>query len=527
MHKTISLILCILLFLPLAGCSGDNGGPAPENYDFVITTDFVRDSLAAYLPGESYQTAVAAFESVMNSKSGGCLLEKALEYHLADLNGFKVDALLLTIKADVLYGEDILGDNVQVYIDLNTGDVVDSLSIPLDDYTIFFDGTIHSEEELQAILMNTLYCNDPYEPVFYSSQGAHKALTAEQIAAVNDELGLQYNGYESAKEAEESVDDSGRAILFTGNDERIQKAIDTAKAFQESPHYQQLSDDPTGIRLDSAMEFKLDNMEGYPVHILLIHADSVNPDLHGLPGGTALLDMTSGAVYTAADLDLNDIGGFECIENCFAKLLSAYDNILCGTETTLWFQNESSYLLSAEELATVNESLNSFYAQTAEQADTLRLEQAVGLSDWQRLFFDAAMEAAKTARFKQAAFDPSSLQLSAGGELSFRHPENGFELHVLLLQAQGIDTNMYGFSAGTYIKDLNSSTLYTDTDFDLTDWTWDWDDYSDPLNPIIAALLSYDSFLNMGQTVFFMEEEELFVPLSAEDLAAVNAALNP
>jgi len=535
LKRSLSLLLMLLfLCVSFTGCKEEqtNSTPDPADFDFVIDTQYVADLVSNYLVSDSYLSGVAAYESVMQKKNGGCLLEKALEYHQKDLNGLSSDAVLLQFRSDVCYGEGVISDCVLLYLDLNSGAVYDNITFHMDEIINSFSGDIRTEDEMHAVLMNVLHGYEDPSSVFWSSQGVSKSLTADEIAAVNDMLCLSYRGYESAEEVNNSIDmETGNPIITTDNEERVQKVIEMAQAFQQSPIYQTIANDPTAIRLSAAMEYKNDSFaSGYPVHILMIHTDDFDIEMYGLLSGTMLMDLSNGALYTASDFDFNnmpDIHAFTSVEDAYPWCISCYDHILEGRETQLWASiGETIVSLTEEELALVNDTLGSSYAAAAQEKEVLQLKAAETLSDLQRTAFDAAMAFSKTARYQEAAIHPSSIQLSAASELTFVHPDNGFELHALLLAADGIDTDRYGFSAGIFIKDLKTGEGFTDTFMDLSDWTWDWKDYSDSNDVYAACLNGYENIIH-EESFLFMEEHESYRHLSEADLKAVNAALEP
>ena len=248
------------------------------------------------------------------------------------------------------------------------------------------------------------------------------------------------------------------------------------------------------MQLAAAMEYKNDNFaSGYPVHIILLCADNINTDLYGMAPGMMLMDMNSGATYTYSDFDFNnlaDMNAFTSAEDAFPICMNSYVNILEGSETQLWASNgETIVSLTAEELSFVNETLAAANAASSAEVEAQREAAAAGLTERQKMVFDAATEFSKTARYKETALHPTSIRLAAASEFFFTHPDNGFELHALLLQADGVDIDMYGFSSAIFLKDLETGDTCTDTFMDLSDWTWDWEDYSDPNNVYASCIL--------------------------------------
>ncbi|MBR2879251.1 MAG: hypothetical protein IKC02_01110 [Oscillospiraceae bacterium] len=536
MKRIFPLILSIIIVcVCLVGCGGD--GKSADEFDestFAIDSEYVAGLLADYMQSDSYLGAVAEYEKQI-ARNGGCLLEKAMEYHLYEYDDFKIDAILFQLKCNVAYGEGVIDDSVCVYVDLNSGEVHDSLGDEYLEISLNLDGVPDSEEELRSTLMNVLRdFNMNSDEVFFHWKAHKKALGEDEIAAVNEKLGLSYMGYESAAEAESSVDQAtGNPIISTDSQERVQKATEMAMALKETAIYQEASFDASTIRIRAAMEYKNDNFgSGYPVHIIMINADNINTEYYGLEAGTVLLDMKSGELYTVADLDLNnmtDINSFSSEIDAYPWCILCYNNILEGGETQLWASSGETIIeLDREELAAVNDFLASHYASEAAEKDTLRQEAAAKLTAQQKLIFDAAMEFSKTAHYRERALAADRISLSNASEFIFTHPENGFELHALLLMADSIDTDMYGFMSGVYLKDLNTELGYAESFMDLSNWSWDFEDYSDINNVYAACILSYDSVLSANESHLFMNEDcDRLIHFTKEDIDAVNAALNP
>jgi hypothetical protein len=93
---------------------------------------------------------------------------------------------------------------------------------------------------------------------------------------------------------------------------------------------------------------------------------------------------------------------------------------------------------------------------------------------------------------------------------------------VLLLACEGVDTELHGFIASMALMDLATGRVYTEQDLDVENWG----DFACLEHVFAAVLLGYESNLTMGQEGIWSEAEVL-TPVSAEDIAAVNAVLNP
>lgn len=527
MKKFLALLLVTVLCISLAGCGGKDKTPDPADYEFVITPQYVSELLSDYLSSESYLKGVEA-----SGTNSGALLEKAMEYHLADINGFSIDGIVLQLRSDVAYEDGVFSAPL-VFIDLNTGEVSDNICAEFNEYINSYTSDITCYEQLRSVIMNCLFCNDnPDESTIFHHYESKKLLTENEIASVNDILGLSYKGYESGQDADDSTDETGNPIISTDAQERMEKVIEMASAFKETPFYRQVAIDPTSICVGAAMEYKNDNFSGFPVHILLAYINYVDIEQYGFTAGTLLMDMNTGAIYSHADFDFNrlaNFNSFSSVEDAYPHCMLSYESILLRYESQLWSSvGETMIRLTEEELSQINDTLSSADAAASAEQDALREEAAKNLSDTQKLFFDAAVEFSKTSRYKETAKNPASIRIANASEFSFVHPDNGFELNVILLQAEGIDADMYGLTAGFYLKDRKTGTGCTDTFTDLSSWTWDWEDYSDINNVYAACILCYEPVLTNGEKHLFMDDPcDQLTHLSKADLDAINAALNP
>lgn len=529
MRKTVCILIILCLCLSLAACSGQSPSEKPSYDEPIISADYVIDFVQDYLASESYLSAVSSYEQSMNSKSSGCLVEKAIQYRMKDLDGLSIDALILQLKTDVALPNGSISDTMIVFKDLETGMIYDSATLDIDQYVNVFTGSLESREQFSAILMNTLFGSDLTDDVFFHHYESFKALSSQELASVNQALGLEYRGYESTEELEESIDESGKAIISTDAALRRQLILDMAGTLQGSTGYGKIAYDPTTISIDAAVEFKMDNFEGFPVHALLIHAANCNADSGSGYHAIALTDMDSGSIYTGDMLDMNglkDIGEFSSMEDIYLSLISGFEMVVSGQNSDIWSENETKLMLDGEDLEEINAVLTESYAARADEINALRLENAASLTELQRMVFDAALEFGNGPRYKQISLEPSSIRLVAASHYRCDNPEL-FIMDTVLLKFDHVDTDFYGEFECYALKDLESGNVYCLADFDVANWSWDWEDYSNYDDAWICSLMLYEQVLYNGETYFFNGAGESFTHLSAEDIAAVNAALNP
>ena len=114
MRKTVCILIILCLCLSLAACSGQSPSEKPSYDEPIISADYVIDFVQDYLSSESYLSAVSSYEQSMNSKSSGCLVEKAIQYRMKDLDGLSIDAIILQLKTDVALPNGSISDTMTV-----------------------------------------------------------------------------------------------------------------------------------------------------------------------------------------------------------------------------------------------------------------------------------------------------------------------------------------------------------------------------------------------------------------------------
>ena len=88
----------------------------------------------------------------------------------------------------------------------------------------------------------------------------------------------------------------------------------------------------------------------------LIRMDNVDTDINGASSAVLLLDMDTGKAYTDRDLDMDNWGDFDSIEDVFAMLM-CNDSIWEDPNTVIWTDDESLFYLPQSDLDIINSVL--------------------------------------------------------------------------------------------------------------------------------------------------------------------------
>ena len=82
---------------------------------------------------------------------------------------------------------------------------------------------------------------------------------------------------------------------------------------------------------------------------------------------------------------------------------------------------------------------------------------------------DAAKLFQSSKRYQEVAGDPSSIRIRAAFEYSLsdfvKH-----NVHVLVVRLEGIDTDMWGFSADTFLMDIATGNIWHENNLDVNNW---------------------------------------------------------
>ena len=82
---------------------------------------------------------------------------------------------------------------------------------------------------------------------------------------------------------------------------------------------------------------------------------------------------------------------------------------------------------------------------------------------------DAAKLFQSSKRYQEVAGDPSSIRIRAAFEYSLSDFKK-HNVHVLVVRLEGVDTDMWGFSADTFLMDIATGNIWHENNLDVNNW---------------------------------------------------------
>ena len=272
-----------------------------------------------------------------------------------------------------------------------------------------------------------------------------------------------------------------------------------------------------------------------------------------------IYDIDTGAFYDGMvgygsefDTRYPDISG-TAIESLLFRPNEVYTSEL-GKEP-LYTQHEVYHALTAEELATVNKALGVekpaegiLYEPLPTEAPTEQPTEApteapvedseaeVSVED---ISADApAVEApavqsgevtvdssflANAARnfqsskpYQDVAGDPSSIHIRSAFEYALSD-FMGHDVHVLVVRVEGVDTDMWGFTADTFLVDIATGNIFHDGNLDLNNW----DDFAAPEDAFAAIFCT-----SVWENQMIWSDMEIRTDLPQSMIDEANASLS-
>lgn len=311
--------------------------------------------------------------------------------------------------------------------------------------------------------------------------------------------------------------------------------------------------------VEVAVEFYLDDPACHLL-ILLLHGD------FGCDGGyndylTLVYDMDSGIFYDPINYSNPEqdekYRPFE--EKPQTTLLhipsKEYLNLQAGD--TIWTDLERSKLLTVEELATVNKALGvekpvdgilyeplpteaptelpteapteAFVeepdAEASEAEPEVQIEEqprqpapSGEVTVDQKFLADAVRSFQNSKRYQEVASDPGSIRIAAAFEYALSDFE-GHNVHALFVRVEGVNTDMWGFSAHTFLVDISTGNIYHEGNLDCNNW----DDFAAVEDVFACIICNPDIWETSGQ-IYSELETRTDLPQSVID--AVSASLS-
>ena len=134
-----------------------------------------------------------------------------------------------------------------------------------------------------------------------------------------------------------------------------------------------------------------------------------------------------------------------------------------------------------------------------------------------QFLINAARNIQSTKHYQEYAAALSTIQLKAAYEYRLEDFES-FDLHLIMLRVDGIDTDMYGFCADVFLVDPATGEVYSEFNVDLNA-EWNFQSVEDTYAPILSS-----SFW-MDPSVIIWSDAEQITQIPQEDLTAINNAL--
>lgn len=185
MKKFIILVLVALFTFSMFGCSKkvEESDASDAQLQAVIT------AAQNYLDSEEFKGYVERFETVFDKKSNAPEIVHAFTFQCDDVNGFALDLILFTIKADVSFeknGESHTYDSFQVIIDTKDNQAYDSLKYVEERNN--FDGTINTYEDAIIGFLNSGVLSSGNNDYFWSELETSTRFTKDNIKTINNVL---------------------------------------------------------------------------------------------------------------------------------------------------------------------------------------------------------------------------------------------------------------------------------------------------------------------------------------------------
>lgn len=541
MKRSIALLLAICLIMSFAGCGNKEPEGPPEPTDWVVSTEYITQRLVEYAASEELRFMLDNHKALVDyhghDKTYGPYLTGAAEVYALYGDGQGYRFILMYIEGDfqLAIGEYFMSGAV-VY-DIDSGLFYDSLSQNRPElsshYAAIRDTAMHI-----AINGGTNYAeslaNIPY--TFGSSQNPGyvftRELTAEEVASINTELGLEpvpYRGPEAKPE------------IHTTAEERHNRIVDAVKQFAGSDQYYTLYPDGT-IPLVQASSEMAEELSLW-THALVIKLEGA--DTTGGQQDEIVVDMKTDLVYTYGDFD-EDWVSLDSPEKVAYLLADVYDYIVSGAEEFFWSNGtETNIMLSHEEIVAINQELTDYFSENpiappptelpaepeAEQSEEPEFipeaieqpkEQLAELEDntWSisdQFVIDTLRNIQKTDDYQFCAADPTAISLNMAYQYYVEDFE-GFEVHLVMLRLNGIDRSLHGYSGDVFLVEPATGKIYSNYNVDLDGW----DAFKD-MEDIYAAILSAWFWEDPGVTIW--TDIEILIPIPQKNLDAVNSAL--
>lgn len=396
MKRTISIMLAVALCIALCAC-GSSGTPQipTEPKEWTISPQYVAGKIAEFTATETYQNMVDDFVENFTDVNAKLIVRRpylvaAIEYYLDDP---QCHLLILSLRGDFC-AVDSYDTRLTLIYDMESGVFYDRLnqSVPeqAEKYAAIEGSVAAGILGRPHETFDELPGNEP----LWTQYELYNFLTEEEVTAVNTALGveepsdeIQYEyrptepletpdaepetepapdmdevPSEDAQEPEtgDEQPDEGVAAPSKAIDGALsvdnQFVIDAARNIQSSKHYQEYAEDSSTIQVKAAYEYRLEDFEGFDVHLIMLCLDGIDTDMHGFSANVFLVDPATGAVFSEFDVDLNAEWNFQSVEDTYVPILSS--SFWMDPGATIWSDVEQITQIPQEDLDAINNALS-------------------------------------------------------------------------------------------------------------------------------------------------------------------------
>ena len=494
MKRIICLILALSMCLSITAC-GSSDSPEPTEPDsWIIDTQYVTDIMNQFMVSEDYQKMVLEFETAFHDSNATLNVRKpyvdaAIEYYMADPS---FHLLILAVRGDFCW-DDSYTNVMNIVYDLDTGIFYDSMLGHGGGFEVRYPEASGTAIESLLFRPKETYTTELVKEPLHTQYEVYHALNAEELAAVNDALGVEEPDegivYERLAPAEpenwvidpQYIADILTEFMSTTGYQRMVTEFETAF---HSDHATLIVRKPY---VDAAIEHYVES-EGTHLLILAVRGD------FGFDNRLIIIyDLDTGLFFDRiSESDPEQAAQYAAYEGKTQTMITAmpYDNIVNLEDgALLWTDAESYRMLNQEELAHVNQILDAeepsddiLYESVPTQApaeaptempDEVPDDNPASLGNegtvTAQSLADAARRFQSGKQYQEFSDDSSRIQIVAAFEYTMTNFE-GHDVHVLVIRVDGVDTNMWGYSADTFLVDISTGNVWFEGNLDMNNW---------------------------------------------------------
>ena len=131
--------------------------------------------------------------------------------------------------------------------------------------------------------------------------------------------------------------------------------------YKGSAAYIKCANDENRIELQFATEYRVANLEGHKIHVILAAVDT-NREVYGVDAGNVLIDMNTGVLYHEKTLDVADFiwENISSYEDALTGALAVFGSWRAYNQDDPYIMTDTEYRddFTADQIAAINELLN-------------------------------------------------------------------------------------------------------------------------------------------------------------------------